>query len=99
MHQPTLFHVQLHERADAPQAIRVGAEVRRIDPGAPGGLGQRASAPVRERAGRIQIGGTGEQPRTQARQPEPAALLFGEAHHGERPGGRHAARPQLIDGQ
>ena len=96
---PALLDVQLDERTDPAQALRIRAEQRRLDPAGLHRLGQVHPVPVGQRRRAYRIQRTGQQPGTQAGDAEPGALLLGEGDHPDRAPGPRAVLGEHIQGQ
>ena len=89
--RPALLDVQLDERADPAQRLRVGPQRRVARPR--DGLGHRDAVGVGEPGGPLGGERAGEDPRARAGDAEPRALLVAEAGHAERPR-RGGTRPR-----
>ncbi len=93
-----LFDVQFDEESDPAERVPVGAEAFRVEPGAHGRFGERHAVRVDEGPGAVGVDAAGHQPRAEAGDPEPGALLLREDEHRAGPGRGEPGGLQPGDG-
>ena len=93
--RPSLLDVQLDERADPAQRLRIGTQ-RRVAR-ARDRLGHRHAVGVGEPGGPVGGQRAGEDPRARAGDAEPGAFLVAEEGHAQRPGRGEPLRAQGVD--
>jgi hypothetical protein len=92
-----LFDVQFDEDADALEELRVRADQGRVQALGRHGLGPAHAVAVAQVAGPGRVDRAGHQPRPEARDAEPRALLLGEDPNAQGAAGRHTALAQQVD--